>query len=237
MRQALGFQNSLPRKHSNRSKFSIPIPTTNGLDTYSIVHYDHTLIIDVDHNGNVRRQEVINRLGQEKEEIIAMITQQLLQWVKKKEEELNVIIIVQNKAFFQLLLGIFQQLILNLPDNINSLLEVSGEKAILDYGSLNVYVGRWDERVVSFGGNNSLIIFEFSENTVQNITQVISKALSKNVFTHYAILFEEKIIQQEKGKRILKEISSFNQKFQFLDMSDTERALLSIFSLLRAATT
>ncbi len=237
MKQSSDLGNSSSPDDPQISRFSIPVPSTNGLNTYSIVHHDHTLIIDVDHEGNVRRQEIINRLDQEKERIIAMITQQLLFWVKTESDELSIMIIVENQALFQLLLGIFQQLLLNIPDDIHSLLEVSRKKAILNFGTLNIYVGKWDENITSFASNNSLVIFEFSQTTIQSIKQTISNALSKNVFTSYAVLFEEEVIRKEDGREILKDLYSLGQEFQILDMSDTEKALLSIYSLLRIVTT
>jgi hypothetical protein len=216
----------------NGNPLGIPIPQSgNGLFTYSIVHSNHTLIIDVDHEGNVRGEKYIERIDRRIEEIISVAATRLLNVLRKPGKNISVFFISENQILKNLLLGVFQQLILNIPKDFESLLSVKNGEVFFEYGHMLVYVGLYDKKIHNFFTDQPVIAFELTHNNYNSVTTSINNIKKVCNEIDFAILFGKSLLDKDAKDKIML-LGELYQIFTFYEISNLEKSAITLFQLI-----
>ena len=220
-------------KQENSDDLFIPIPgAKNGLTTYSIAHNDHTLVVDIDADGNVRGEQIIDRIGQELESILTAIAQRILFRVYQKNNlETTFIFITRNIMLEQILLGTFQHMIFNRESQSQIGLSINHNSAIMEYDNINVYVGQYADKIYSLINDNPVLILHLYHDTSDEILRIL-RDLKPDTFNKIILLFDSEFIKTEDGKNTLNEIMMSSQVSQVLDASEPMIAAKTLFSVI-----
>jgi hypothetical protein len=227
-----------PDQKEIKNTLGIPLPNANnGLTTFSLAHSDHTLVIDVDHNGDVRGEKVIDRIDRNLEKTLAAISLKILDRVisqnqDDEEDPISFIFITQNRMIHSLLLGIFQHLIFNIPNRIQSLMSVSKKEALMEYADMTFYVGDWDAKIYNFCKGKSTIIYDLDHHNTDQVKLYLTKDVQMNFVQDFVVLFDSKFIAEPEGKKFIQELYHITPQIQMLDSSNNDKAAKSLFSVL-----
>lgn len=211
---------------TNKSMFALPVPKSgdSGLTSLSIVHADHILIADVDKNGDVRKYKIIDRVGQELELILAKIANTIIQTViTTRIDPISFVFLTHSRNIEKVLLGIFQQILFNLPNNENILgtLSVSNNMALFELDNLTVYVGKWHDRIFNIAGSKSVVIHHLTINNTQEVYNNINNIEKLKLNSQNIMLFNENVIKNDQGKKIIGDIMMKISPEAVLDVSNT----------------
>lgn len=215
------------------NEFSIPVPNfANGLSSYSVVHSDHTLILDIDANGDVRGENIVDRIDQNLEKYVAIMSSRISELIQKcKEKSFSMFIISEDHKLVTLMLGMFQNLILNLPDGFQGNLSFSKEQVIFEFENLLIYVGMKSPNFKNLITEESLCAFHLTESNYSKISDEISKSNILPLFKESAILFESNFLNNPINKEKMMSLSVGHNIYTLLDISTHEKATFSLLRL------
>lgn len=216
----------------------IPIPrANNGLTTYSLVHQDHTLIVDIDAEGNVRGERTIQRIDQQIENILAAIAQRILSYIENYDKEpVSIVVITENERMRKMILGIFQQLIFNMGENLHGLLSITKGESLFELGPLNVWVG--NAKVLNFGRIYSLLsesttfVYQIETHSVVEIAEIVNQNLKHRSDANYVVLCEPEFMKSNLGKEYIKELIIEIPGLQILDVDNPEKIAMALYSII-----
>ncbi len=215
------------------NEFSIPVPNfANGLSSYSVVHSDHTLILDIDANGDVRGENIIDRIDENIEKYVAIMSSRISELIQNsKDTQYSIFIITEDHNLVTLMLGMFQNLILNLPTGFQGNLSFSREQVIFEFENLLIYVGMRSPNFKNLITEESLCAFHLTESNYSKISDEISKSNILPLFKETAILFESNFLNNSVNKERMMNLSVENNIYTLLDISTHEKATFSLLRL------
>lgn len=219
---------------NNSNLNSIPSPI-GGLTTYSVVHDNHTLIVDVDRDGNVRSEKLIERIGVSLEKILAYISASILKEIESMNENITVYIISEDIIVHSVILGVFQQLMLNIPDNISAITTVSSEKKVMEMGNFQFYVGKWSNDIPIYKSDKNIFAFHIEKDTLNQTIDYVNSLDNIDDITKIAFLFNPNLTSYPEWGNFLKTITTKRPKAIFSDIGDKVKIASSIFSILETS--
>ncbi|MCY3410643.1 MAG: hypothetical protein INQ03_03300 [Candidatus Heimdallarchaeota archaeon] len=214
--------------------FALPVPTSggdSGLETLSIVHSDHILVADVDKNGDVRKFKILDRVGNNLEKDVAKIANTVINHVLSTSiQPATFIFLTTSRNIEKVLLGIFQQILFNLPKNneVLSTLSVSNHMAIFELDNLTVYVGQWKEKIVNIAGSNSVIVHHITQDNSPTVMANIERIKEMKSQAETILIFDDKLIKEPNGKKLIGEIMLTCSPKAILDVSNTNNIAKNI---------
>jgi hypothetical protein len=198
----------------------IPSPS-GGLTTLSVVHRDHILLIDVDFQGNVRGYRIIERIAQDLQKTIAMIVDLMFRSIKSTSDDADrsaFLFLTTSEAILKIFVGIYQQMMINLLDDVDGFIQITKGQCIFQYGHIVVTVGDFRD-IRSIASHKTVLIFHLSEpNATEVIIQSQKEAMEKISEYHIAI-FDIDYITSESGKDVLAKVMDTLQLSAVLDVS------------------
>ena len=131
--------------NAEADNYGIPAPSSSrgGLETYSIVHGDHTLVVQVDANGAVRRQQVIKRVDIGLETALTAVVTIIMEELAMSERSHGVFFIGADRNISRLLLSVVNTLLMNITEGVQAWVEVESSTLRFSYGSFSLYWGQW----------------------------------------------------------------------------------------------
>ncbi|MDH5403007.1 MAG: hypothetical protein OEY49_10995 [Candidatus Heimdallarchaeota archaeon] len=213
---------------------SIPIPKMKGgLTKYSVVHDNHTLIVDVDKNGDVRGYQIIDRLNLSLEELLSTISAKIISHASKDPKKNTMLLIISPTRKLHILgLGVANQLMLNIPDDKSGMLSVNKKEVILEFANVKIVVADWNDKYLTFDYDECLMILEFTPDNIESYIELITKSKSENVANHYGILFSQKVTRSPLWSDILQKIIKQYPGIPISDASDNFKASMSLSQII-----
>jgi hypothetical protein len=186
---------------------SIPVPQSSGLQTYSVVHTDHILIVDVDANGDVRKETIINRVGQKLEKVLAALAENILHNVSSyPEENVTFVFLTNSKNMEKVMLGVFQQLLFNITDDLTGILSVAHHKMVFEFGNMTIFVGNYNKTIDNLISENNVIIHHLTSSNFRKLSNDMKKTIKMSDNADYILLFDETVIDKDSGKNNMNKI-------------------------------
>ena len=148
-----------------------------------------------------------------------------------KDTQYSICIITEDHKLVTLMLGMFQNLILNLPTGFQGNLSFSREQVIFEFENMLIYVGMRSPNFKNLITEESLCAFHLTESNYSKISDEISKSNILPLFKETAILFESNFLNNPINKEMMMNLSVGHNIYTLLDISTHEKATFSLLRL------
>ncbi len=112
----------------------IPLPQTpggSGLHSFSVIHNDHILVLEVDRNGDVRKTDTVKLVETASQRIIAELTAEL--WEKAEQgKNQNILVLTQRPLWIRLFQLLGSQLLIDMNQHPSAEFKVSYLSSVFD---------------------------------------------------------------------------------------------------------
>ncbi len=227
-----------PDENTNNDEFGIPSPefsVGSGVKTRSIVHSDHTIVVDIDSHGSIRNRQIIDRIDSSFENAISKLAGKILNAIDKHNFSASLIVVSSSELMRKLVISLCHQILLNLPKNQISGLYHSTNAIFFEVGDFILFLNmdpekKIDERVLD-KEKKIMAIHLTSDNQKTILTRY--KPLMENINQMpVVILFDRSLIANSDWKKLLVSLMEINPSINFLDISDLNRAINSFTSII-----
>lgn len=201
-----------------------PKKTSRGIKIVSLVHDDHILVAHVDLNGDVRNEQIIERIGVELEKFITSISIQILSHL---DQSLSISILSDSQTIHRIVLGIYQQILLNIGIDQKATLEISSNNKIIKINDFSFHIGS-KPSTIQVLGKNVLIVHVTSKNVNQTLD--LLDQIGKE--TNLAVLFGPKVVDDPNWNQLINRLLNEFKGVSIVDAEGPLRAVISIANIL-----
>lgn len=205
-----------PRNHDT----SLPKPR-GGLSTYSIVHQDHILVADIDHEGNVRSHKIIERIENDLERMVASIASKILEYGSTGKPSVSIHIFSSSLNLRRLVISISNFVVLNIKGGKSAMLRITEEGVLFEFENFQIQFGLTMETPV--GSELVAFAYHFSD----DVYEMINSGIGTGPGIQHAILFDTKAIRSQAWKETLGMILKKNPNVSLLDVGSAMKAIIS----------
>ncbi len=127
----------------------------SGVLKRSLSHGDHVLLIEIDRNGSVRKETVVNLISSVIENIVAQAVEKTIESDKLlHKEQKKIMFISRAYAFHEFFKSVLSILMLNLDNGKQTITKVTKDKVEIEYNNLILLQVPYEEAVKEFKDNN-----------------------------------------------------------------------------------
>ncbi len=236
--EELTVEHSASEASSKESALGIPAPEFSmgsGLKTCSIVHSDHTIIVDIDIHGSIRSRQIIDRIDASFENAISRLAGKILNAIEEHHFSGSLIVVSASELMRKLVISLCHQILLNLPKNQTSGLYHSASAIFFEVADFILFLHmnpekKIDERVLS--KEKKMMAIHITPENHQTIMNQYKPLIEKKDLIPIVILFDRSLISNPDWKKLLVSLMDINPSINFLDVSDLNRAINSFTSII-----
>jgi hypothetical protein len=214
---------------------NIPAPKTksSGLTTLSVVHENHTLILEVDQNGSVRSDKIIKRIGKNIEKLLSLTAYQLLELIlHSKSKLIHIFIFTEDHQIRKLINALIGQILINLNEESDVTLDLNSKRILFKANSFTFYVGSWSKSMIDTQRSRDVFAFHVNSQNLKKIYPIIIEQLENYPNKNYAILFDPDITNDEVWKLLLKDLFTINPYVFITDVKGSINIVTSLSTLI-----
>ncbi|MDH5403770.1 MAG: hypothetical protein OEY49_14835 [Candidatus Heimdallarchaeota archaeon] len=216
-------------KQQNSTVPGVPTTASSGLKKYTVVHEDHSLVIDVDANGDVRGNKVVPRLNLNIEEGIKKIVNNISEYsIQNPNFDLAIRTVSASEFYRNILLNISYNLLKTIPKTKSSMLSVNQTDIVLFYGKIKIITGDTTKRLDSFKSRANLVIFDFSVENFDKLEKFVYENVTENKENHYIFLHSPRLNNLDSWVKFIESINKQKINKSMFEVSDSIMAMTSI---------
>ena len=225
-----------PREMSkDLDELGLPSPVKeSGYKTYSLVHADHIMVIDVDYNGQIRFEKIIERIGIDMERLISKISSNMLNYVEKSNKSTGIVIHSISPLIHQIILGAFNQVQLNIKNDQSTYLDNRYLEKFFRLKSgfveMDFQVGHRLKEVNPTLRKHHIV--HITNDNLKNIKKYFVDLISNGNVESISILFDSQVTNSSEWSSLLTHILSLQSGISLSDCDTPLRAAVSIVNIL-----